>query len=742
MQCEGENTMTIRLLRKALLARSSGAVLAVCVLIGCFACGSKAQEAAPGGAGAAITASIDASQIGAPISKYLYGQFIEHIGGTMYGSLWAEMLDDRKFYFPITAKKPDASAQPQGGPFSMKVREWHPVGPEDAVVMDKEKPFVGDQSPRIKLDSATPHGIQQAGLALVKDKKYTGRIYLRGTPGSRIKVSLIWGAGENGRQTITIPALTNEYKKFPLEFTAKADSSDVSIEITGTGAGSFHIGTLSLMPADNVQGFRPDTTALLRKIKMGFWRYGGNYTSGLIWYHIVGDIDKRPPDFDYAWNAMQTNDLGLDEFMTLCKLIDVEPYISVNAGFGDSHSAAEEVEYMNGSVNTHMGAQRAKNGHSEPYHVRLWNIGNEPWGSWQLGRTDLKYFMLKHNEFAKAMRAVDPSITLIASGLMLQNDSVPHDQRAKYVGNLQPLYGSDYDWTGGFLKNCLGNFDMIAEHWYAGGGHHWDIEKGKTLAADKPNDDAYVKVDQTLLEASRYPADTVRLKAEEWQGYQHRFPQIVEKKIPLSIDEYAYFNFTAGGPFGGENLKQALAYAMILNEMQRYTDFLTMGAQTTGVSLIDFNRTASTISGLGLVYRMYGDHFAGAIPVALSGNSPQPAPKFPAGSPDQPEKPSGSPTYPLDMYAALSPDRKYLIVSVVNATESEQKVDLSVIGAQIAGPSTLWQVTANSPDAVNRVGQAPQLAIKESPIGSAPASITVAPISVNIYRFPIAQAGH
>ena len=61
---------------------------------------------------------------------------------------------------------------------------------------------------------------------------------------------------------------------------------------------------------------------------------------------------------------------------------------------------------MNGSVNTYMGAQRAKNGHPEPYHVKFWNIGNEPWGAWQLGRTDLKYFMLKHNEFAKAMRAV------------------------------------------------------------------------------------------------------------------------------------------------------------------------------------------------------------------------------------------------------------------------------------------------------------------------------------------------
>ena len=686
-----------------------------------------------------LKVTIDTQQTSPPISKYLYGQFIEHIGGTMYSSLWAEMLDDRKFYFPITARKAETPTRPQGGPFGMRLRQWHPVGPEDVVVMDKEHPFVGDQSPRITLDAATPRGIEQAGLALINGKKYTGRIYLRGTPGSKVKVSLIWGTGESDRQTIAIPALGNEYRKFPLAFTAKADTSDGVIEISGTGAGTFHVGTLSLMPADNIDGFRPDTTSLLRQIKMGFWRYGGNYTSGLIWYHTVGDIDKRPPDFDYAWNAMQSNDLGLDEFMTLCKLIGVEPYISVNAGLGDSHSAAEEVEYMNGSVNTYMGAKRAKNGHPEPYHVKFWNIGNEPWGTWQLGRTDLKYFMLKHNEFAKAMRQVDPSITLIASGLMLQNDNVPPELRARNVGNLEPLYGSDYDWTGGFLKSCMGNFDIIAEHWYAGGGHHWDIAKGKALAPDKGSDDAYVKINQTLLESARYPADTVRLKAEEWQGYQRRFPQLAEKKIPLSIDEYAYFNFNSGGPFGGENLKQALAYAMILNEMARYTDFLTMGAQTTGVSLIDFNRTASTLNGLGLVYKMYGDHFVGAIPVALSGNSPQPAPSYPAGSPDQPEKSSGSPTYPLDMYAALSPDRRYLIVSVVNATESEQRFDLSVTGAHGSGPSTLWQLTAKNADALNRVGQAPQLAIRESAIGNAPATIAVAPISVNIYRFPVAQ---
>ena len=83
--------------------------------------------------------------------------------------------------------------------------------------MDKDKPFTGEQSPRIQLDSATPHGIQQTGLAVLKGKKYIGRIYLRGTPGSKVKVALIWGEGAGDRQTISLGALGGEYKKFPLE---------------------------------------------------------------------------------------------------------------------------------------------------------------------------------------------------------------------------------------------------------------------------------------------------------------------------------------------------------------------------------------------------------------------------------------------------------------------------------------------------------------------------------------------
>ena len=306
-----------------------------------------------------IVATIDASRTGVPVSRYEYGMFIEHIGNTMYSSLWAEMLDDRKFYFPIVSKDPEAPARPPGNPMRMQLRKWLPVGPDEDVELDKVTPFVGDQSPRIELNASTPHGIRQAGLALVRGKKYTGRIYLRGTPSARVKVALVWGSGANDRQTISFAALNGEYKEYSFGFTSGADTTDAALEITGTGSGNFHIGTLSLMPSDNIEGFRADTIRLISQIKSGFWRYGGNYTSNLIWYHTIGDRDKRPPDWDSAWNAMQSNDLGMDEFMTLCRLIGVEPYISVNAGLGDSHSAAQQVEYLNGSVNTVMGAQRA-----------------------------------------------------------------------------------------------------------------------------------------------------------------------------------------------------------------------------------------------------------------------------------------------------------------------------------------------------------------------------------------------
>jgi alpha-L-arabinofuranosidase len=266
-----------------------------------------------------IAATIDTTQVSEPVSQYEYGMFIEHIGSLIYRSLWSEMLDDRKFYEPIVVEKPNAKPAPTGFFRMMMLRPWRPVGPEQFVVMDKDQPFVGEQSPRIELDPSAPHGIRQSGLALIKGKRYTGHIYLRGTRGAKVRVALIWGEAAGDRQTISFPALTDTYRKFPFSFTAQADTDDGTLEITGAGSGNFHIGTVSLMPADNLEGFRPEVIAQLRQLHSGFWRLpGGNFVSDFNWYDSVGPRDKRPPVLDHAWNAVQSNDVGLDEFMTFC----------------------------------------------------------------------------------------------------------------------------------------------------------------------------------------------------------------------------------------------------------------------------------------------------------------------------------------------------------------------------------------------------------------------------------------
>ncbi len=177
---------------------------------------------------------------------------------------------------------------------------------------------------------------------------------------------------------------------------------------------------------------------------------------------------------------------------------------------------------------------------------------------------------------------------------------------------------------------------------------------------------------------------------------------------------------------------------MVFNEMLRESGFLRMTAFTMGVSTLDFNQTAATLNTNGLLFKLYGDHLgAGSVPVALTGNSPQPTPTQHIVG-DLPRTSAGSPTYPLDMVAALSADRKFLTLAVVNATDYEQKFDLNISGAHPTGNITLWQMTGKDLDAANHVGQMPQVEVKQTAIGAAPAALSVAPISIDIYRLAVA----
>jgi alpha-N-arabinofuranosidase len=118
------------------------------------------------------------------------------------------------------------------------------------------------------------------------------------------------------------------------------------------------------------------------------------------------------------------------------------------------------------------------------------------------------------------------------------------------------------------------------------------------------------------------------------------------------------------------------------------------------------------------------------------GNSPQPTPKWPVGG-DQPKVNAGSPTYPLDMVAALTADKKFLTIAVVNPTESAQPLELNIQGVQVGGQAKMWQMTGANADTANVVGQKPQVEVVEKQLKDIPKTLSVDPISVNIFSFPV-----
>ena len=146
--------------------------------------------------GASIELKLDTAKTGAPISPYIYGQFVEHLGRCIYGGIWSQMLEDRKFYFPITAdyspyRDLTNSAFPVVG-----ASPWQILGPSGGVAMVKEDVFVGSHAPRINAGA----GIRQRDLALAAGKSYEGYVWAKPLGGSaEIDVALVWGEGEAER---------------------------------------------------------------------------------------------------------------------------------------------------------------------------------------------------------------------------------------------------------------------------------------------------------------------------------------------------------------------------------------------------------------------------------------------------------------------------------------------------------------------------------------------------------------
>lgn len=639
----------------------------------------------------AVQVTVNAGKQFNPISKLVYGQFIELLFNYFEGGLWAEMIGDRKFFYPVNSTEKQSPVNTR-----TYLGRWKPVGDDAFVTMDSVHAFVGEHSPLIMLQKNTLHGVQQQNISLKKGKAYTGYIYLSAKPGVVVQVAL--QNNSSNKQQLLFKNLTSTFQKLPLRFIATADTDNASIEITGTGKGSFTIGTISLMPADNIEGFRKDILDHLKDMNMGMIRWGGNASSGYNWRDGIGNKDKRPPRYDYAWSAMESNDVGTDDYLRLCRLLNVAPYIGVNAGLGDANSAADWLQYVNGSTTTPMGKLRAANGHPLPYKVKWWGIGNEMYGEWQLGHMSIEHYIIKHKLFARALRKIDPTIYIVASGASpFETGSTSIYTNKPLVGKTPYLYGSEKDWSGNLLAYAADDFDFIAEHAYPISDSAYNEQK-----------QTFVHVNDSLANRIRRLPNRIKCAAEAFREYKRKMPFIQQKGIKLAMDEWRMKD--------GWGLEDALSTAEAFQEIFRHTDIIAMSSYTsTGApSCLLYSGTDAALQPNGLAIKLFADHY-GELPVEVTGNAEQPQITGTTNV-DRPAVSSGSNTYPLDVTAALTKNRKKITIAVVNPTLQSQQVKLKFEGIQLEQKGKKWTISGTDLKAINKPGKKPVIEIVESTV--------------------------
>jgi alpha-N-arabinofuranosidase len=436
---------------------------------------------------------------------------------------------------------------------------------------------------------------------------------------------------------------------------------------------------------------RADTLTLLKQLNATMYRWpGGNFVSGYNWRDGIGPREKRPPRKNPAWTGVEHNDFGIDEFIDFCREVGADPMIAVNTGFGDDYSAAQEVEYTNGSGETIGGKWRIKNGHFEPYNVRYWCVGNEMWGSWQLGYMQLGQYVQKHNLVARAMHGVDPKLVLVGSGDLGTKASLGDGDNRR-----------DVNWTQGMLERCGDHMDLISEHFYCG-RVPWTKDGRAPI-------DKHVG----LLR------EEIRKKANSHRELQTKLGRTADKFIPIAMDEWNYWHRDyVYGELGCQyDLADALGVAAGLHEYFRHSDIIHMAhyAQTVNViGCIKTTKTGAFFDATALPLVLYRREF-GTVPLNVQGEY---------------DKAS------LDIAAATTADGRALTIGIVNATAEPQTVRVSVAGAKVGPGAVAWRIAGDDPTLANSVDKKAVTISDEQPVETG-GEWSVPKYSVNLYRVPL-----
>jgi alpha-N-arabinofuranosidase len=319
-------------------------------------------------------------------------------------------------------------------------------------------------------------------------------------------------------------------------------------------------------PSADADGLRTDVLELVRELGVSSVRYpGGNFVSGYRWEDGVGPRADRPVRRDLAWHSTETNAFGLDEFMTWADRADVEPMYAVNLGTRGTQEALDVLEYANGAVGTDLADHRALNGHAEPYGIRMWCLGNEMDGPWQLGHVPARDYAVLAAETARAMRRADPDLELVACG-------------SSHAA--MPTFGA---WEQAVLEAGYDAIDMLSAHVY------YAEEDGDQASYLASADDMDAYIDAVVATSDHVRA----LKGEE-------------KRIMISFDEWnvaASRGDTGAEPSGEDwpiaprfaestySAQDAVVVGSLLISLLRHTDRVASASQAQLVNVLAPIRT-------------------------------------------------------------------------------------------------------------------------------------------------------
>ncbi len=245
-------------------------------------------------------------------------------------------------------------------------------------------------------------------------------------------------------------------------------------------------------------GFRGDVLELVKGLDVSVVRYpGGNFVSGYNWEDGIGDKSKRPRKLDLAWLSVETNEVGIDEFQEWAKRANTDIMMAVNLGTRGADEARNCIEYCNGKTDTYYANLRRQNGFDEPFGIKLWCLGNEMDGDWQICHKTAEEYGRVATETAKVLKWVDPSIELVACG-----SSDPN----------MPTFG---DWERTVLDHTYDYVDYLSLHCYYGNKDN----NSENFLARVEDMDRFIKTTASIcdeVKSKKNSDKTINLSFDEW----------------------------------------------------------------------------------------------------------------------------------------------------------------------------------------------------------------------------------